>query len=231
MVKRLSPFLLLALAGCHTSPFPDPNDPAQVGILQPIVMQRQLKWASEAANMRVNRGEWTEKFARHKMAEVARKMIEAAPIEKIPEGQAWEYGEIYRTAELWKEAVPIFEIAVKHAPTPDRRVNDTLRLAHCLAEAGQVGEAIKTAESVFDVPVVERAPILPAVYLEIVPGGRGKGKDAELARLLERAIYVWGQTQVDANSDGGALFLKARPYHIREATKLMNALRENQPSE
>lgn len=217
------------LTGCETEPPPDPNDPAEVGILQPIVMQRQLKWASDAANARVATGEWTESFAKQRVSEYAEQLIESTPIEKIPAGKTWEYAEIFRTAQRWKEAVPLFEKAIAEAKTEDRRVNDTLRLAHCLANLGKVDEAIETARKTFTAPNHETAPLLPAIYLEIVPAARGKGKDKELAKLIKDCLPVWQATVVDTSKDSGQQFAMAKNHHISRALKLAGDLERGTP--
>jgi tetratricopeptide (TPR) repeat protein len=219
----------LVLTGCETEPPPDPNDPAEVGILQPIVMQRQLKWASDAANARVASGEWTESFAKQRVSEYAEQLIEKTPIEKIPAGKAWEYADIFRTAQRWKEAVPLFEKAITEAKTEDRRVNDTLRLAHCFAALGRVEEAITTARKAFTAPNHETAPLLPAIYLEIVPAGRGKGKDKKLAQLIKDCLPIWQATVVDPSKDSGKQFAMARNHHISQALKLAGDLERGKP--
>lgn len=217
--------VLLIAAGCATKPPPDPNDPTQVDMMQPDVLMKNLRWASDAANMRVERGEISEKRAKEIVAGYAVDLTRNIDLRRIREDRAWEYAEVFRTARQWEKARAVFEVAVQKPADGDRRVNDTLRLAHVLAELGQVEDAIARARSIFDAAPENRAPIMPALTLEIVPSARGKGHDPALAALLEDAIPVYQKTVVDEESQPGQAFLFAKPYHIRHARKLIEELR------
>jgi hypothetical protein len=73
---------------------------------------------------------------------------------------------------------------------------------------------------VFSLPAVREDKILPilmSVLYEIVPEAQGKGRDTDLARLLEDAIPQHKATVVDAGSEAGRAFLLARPLHVHKA--------------
>ncbi|MCX7799537.1 MAG: tetratricopeptide repeat protein [Fimbriimonadales bacterium] len=212
--------LAFAAAGCRLPPPPDPNDPGRGANVDPDVLQRNLKHASDFLNERVLRGEISDRQAREMMAAIARRMVEGVDLRLIPVSQAWRYGEFFRAAKEWDEALACFRVAVRFAKNEDRRVNDSLRLAHCLAELGRTDEAIAAARSVFDTRPEESAPILPAVLLEIVPASLNRGRDVELARLLEDAIAIHERTVVDPETAAGMAFLAARPHHVRNAYAL-----------
>ena len=216
----LLPFSLFLLSGCHFGTFPDPNDPSRAGSLQPEVLRRQLKGASDALQARFGSGEITEGQYRDLLAEYADQLVSSTHIESVDPAKAWEYGEVFRTGRMWKQAEAIFRVAVKAAKDDDRRVNDTLRLAEALAHLGRVGEAVEEARKSFDAPATAKAPILYGVLLEIVPAGVGQGKDLELARLLEDAIKQSDLTKVDETTESGKGFVVALPHHQRNARRL-----------
>lgn len=205
------------LVGCETAVLPDPNDPNDVSVVQPDVLRNSLKGASDNLNQRLAQREINQRQYDALMAQYANDLLNTTNIEAIPPSRAWEYAEVFRTAKRWKEAATVLKVAVKAAKSQDRRVNDTLRLAQALAYENEVPEAIQTAKKVFDAPAQEKAPILLAVLYEIVPAARNKGKDVDLATLLEDAIEQAQQTLVDPNSDAGKMFLAARPHHVRNA--------------
>ncbi len=212
--------LAVVVAGCATKPPPDPNDPDEVGMVKPEVLERSLRWAWEAAETRVVRGEITEQQAQDFTRARADELVEHIDIAKIPDDQAFAYGQVFRTAQRWEDARTLFQAALANAKTEDIRVNSGLRLAQALAHLDKVDEAIATARSVFDAPDHEAAPILPAVLYEIVPAARRKGKDAELAKLLEDAVAQHQRTRVDTESEAGRSFLMAMGVHIQKAWEL-----------
>jgi predicted negative regulator of RcsB-dependent stress response len=217
----------LCAFGCQSGTLPDPNDPNDVSVVQPDVLRSSLKGASDALLERMAKGELDRSEFERYMAEYANKLLESTNIQAIPPERAWEYGEVFRTAKRWPEAEKVLRLAVKSAKNEDRRVNDTLRLAHVLAQEGQVAEAVKLARTTFDTPPQEKAPILTAVLLEIVPAGRGKGSDLELAKLLEDAIPQAEQTLVDNKTESGEAFIFARPHHIHNARRTVVELYED----
>jgi tetratricopeptide (TPR) repeat protein len=211
---------VIALTGCETRTLDDPNDVKTAGVLAPDVIRRQLKGTSDMLMERVGRGEITDAQFKELIAQRANELLKDLPIEKIDPARAWEYGDVFRTANRWEQAKRALEIAVANAEktkNEDRRVNDILRLAHAEAMLGQIPPALKTARRAFDAAPEASAPILPSVLLEIVPAARGKGHDEELAQLLEDAIGKHMATVVDPKSVPGAAFLAARPHHVRNA--------------
>ena len=216
----LLPFFLLPLSGCHFGTFPDPNDPSRAGTLQPEVLRRQVAGASAALLARFGTGEISEERYRDLLAEYADGLVKRAHIESVDPAKAWEYGEVFRTGRMWKESEAIFRVAVGAAKDDDRRVNDTLRLAEALAHLGRVHEAVEEARKTFEAPPRYKAPILYGVLLEIAPAARGKGKDAEVARLLEDAIRQSDLTEVDRSTESGEAFVQALPHHQRNARRM-----------
>jgi len=217
MKRLLCLAFLVGVGGCQFRTLPDPNDPKTTGVMQPVVLRNNLKGAADQFFGRVKTREITDARARKLLSDYANKLLEEVPIEKIPADEAWEYAEIFITAERWKDARDCLVLAVKKPATEDRRVNDNLRLARVLAKLGEVKEAISTARSVFDAKPTDKAPILTSVLLELVPAAEGKGSDAELAKLLLEAVPQSEQTIVDTSTDAGKLYLSARPFHIRGA--------------
>jgi len=217
-MMRLSPLLLvLALAGCNSPTLPDPNDPNEVGVVQPDVLRNNIQSVGDNLFARVQKGEITDAKFQELMGDYANKLLESAKIKTVPADRAWEYADVFRTARRWKEAKIYLEIAVKAATTDDRRVNDSLRLAEANAHLGHVTEGIELVRSTFSVPPAEKAPILISTLLEFVPAAEGKGQDAALAQLLLDTIPQADKTVVDTQSDAGAAFVSARPHHIQNA--------------
>lgn len=224
-MRRLFPLLVLVavvVGGCQVGVPPDPNDPAKVpGILKAEVLQRNLKGAADALNERKAQGEINDERYRELMTQFANELLDDVPIGKIPPDQAWQYAEVYLTAQRWKDAEEILRSAVKAAKNEDRRVNDTLRLARAIANQGRIDESVTTARKVLDAAPRESAPILPAVLYEIVPplmSARGiAGKEPEVAKLLEEAIEKHMTTIVDHTLEPGKAFLASKPFHVRRA--------------
>lgn len=214
----------LLLSGCKFGTFPDPNDPNSAGDLQPEVLRRQVKGASDALYARVLSGEITESRYRELLAGYTGDLLKATNIEGVDPAKAWEYGEVFRTAKQWKAAEALYRVAVKAAKDDDRRVNDTLKLAEAVAHLGRVGEAIAEARKSFTAAPEFKAPILYGVLYEIAPAAQGKGKDAEIARLLEDAVRQSDLTEVSPVSEAGQAFLAALPHHQRNARQLAATL-------
>lgn len=211
--------VMLAMAGCQTQTLPDPNDPKAVGMLAPDVLRNLLQGAATQFFSRVKTGEITDEQARDYLAEYANELLQTVQPDQVDPSKAWEYAEVLMAAKRYDETEKFLEIAVKVAKTQNRRVNDRLRLARIRAMKGNVKEAIELTRSVFDAPPQDKAPILTATYLEIVPAAPKKKHNLELAKLLEEAIQQSTETVVDPQTEGGAKFLAARPYHIRNAWK------------
>lgn len=210
--------LLAAVAGCQVvEPPPDPNDPTKVGVLQPEVLRRNLKAASDATNLRIEKGEFSEERGQQLLQEYAAKEIGTIDLNNIPVDKAWEYAEVFLAAKEWRLARGALIAALEKPLSEDRRVNDTLRLATAEAHLGDIPRAIELARSTFDTPDPNAAPILMAVLYEIEPPAKGKGFDAELAKLLEDSITQHQRVRVNRRTDAGRLFLQAKPHHIRRA--------------
>lgn len=210
--------------GCGSKPPPDPNDPGQVGIMRPEVLQRNLRWASEMVNDRVAKQEITEAEAKKYLAKYADSLVEDIDFKQMKPRQAWQYADVFRTAERWGLAKKALEMAVAHAKetgNEDRRVNDTLRLAQAQANLGERDIAMATARSVFDTRERDKGAILLAVLYEIAPAVRGHGQDVELAKLLEEAIDQHLQTVIDPETEAGRVFLVAKWHHIRKAWEMV----------
>ena len=101
-------------------------------------MQRNLKWASDAANRRVANGEISGRMAHELIRTTAAKFAETINPADIDDQNAWRYGEIYRAAEWWKQAKPTLKRAASYAEKSgdtDRWVNDVLRYAQTTTTA------------------------------------------------------------------------------------------------
>jgi hypothetical protein len=217
-MKRLSPLLLvLALVGCNSPTLPDPNDPNEVGVVQPDVLRNNIQSVSDNLFARVQKGEISDAKFQELMGDYANKLLESAKIKTVPADRAWEYADVFRTARRWKEAKIYLEIAVKAAKNEDRRVNDSLRLAEANAQLGDIKAGIALVRSTFTAPPPEKAPILISTLLEFVPAAEGKGHDGDLAKLLLDAIPQAEKTLVDPKFDAGAAYIAARPHHIQNA--------------
>lgn len=195
----------------------DPNVAPPTGVVSALALRRSLRGVSDSLMQRVRDGEITDSEFKDRIAAAADNLLSKVDLKKIPDREAWEYGEMFITARQWQRAEQLLVRAVKVAPDEDRRVNDSLRLARVKAELGDVAGAIETARGVFDTDDRSAAPILPAVLYEIVPAGQGKGHDPELAALLEDAIACHLRTQVDPTTTPGRDFLSARPFHVHRA--------------
>jgi len=225
---RMAPFaiglaaaaLLLSAGGCSLGSPPDPNDPEAVGELQPEVIQRNLARAANALQERVLRGELNDQERNEYLTHYAEKLTQSVDVARIKPEQAWRYADAFRTARMWDRAIPIYETALEWARREndvDRVVNDSLRLAQCLAHTGKAKEAIELARGTFEVAPKDKAPILMSVLYEIVPPLEGKSVDRELAQLVEEAIGQHLQVVVDVDSPSGQAFVGAKVIHVRKA--------------
>jgi tetratricopeptide (TPR) repeat protein len=211
---------VLLIVGCRSGTLPDPNDPRDVGQVPPSILSDNLLAVSEALLERRISREIDDREYRELLSQAARELVQELDLKLVDPAQAWEYAEVLRAARRWEEAKELLGLAVQHArltKNEDRRLNDTLRMAHCAAELGQVDEAIELVRSVMDAKPIESAPILPAVFFEIVPAALQHGRRVELAELLEAAADKHSETVVDPNTPAGRDFLIARPFHMRNA--------------
>lgn len=219
----VSSFVVSFVSGCGSKAPPDPNDPAAVGIMQPDVLQRNLKWASEMVNDRVAKDEISDREGRQYLTKYANQLIEKIDFKQMDDNRAWQYADVFRTAERWDLAQKALDKAVAHAKktgNQDRFVNDSLRLAQAIAHQGKRKESMELVRSVFDTRDRDKAPILLAVVYEIAPALKGHGMDAEAAQLVEDAIQQHLQVVIDPKTEAGQNFLAAKWHHIRKAWEL-----------
>ena len=222
--KWFSLLLLPALGGCTSGQFFDPNDPTFGSVASPRQLQIAVAGIYDNLEFRRANREISREFLQQELVRRTSKFAKTIDLSGVAPEDAWRVGEVLRTALMWKDAERMYATAARVARTTDRRVNDTLRHAQCLAALGKVAEAVKQARSVMDVGPEDKAPILPAVLLEIVPAGRGKGSDKALADLLVAAMDQHFQTRVDPATEPGKAFLVARKYHIRNSIELASRL-------
>lgn len=223
-------FGLAAIVGCKTGTLPDPNDPKQAGSLTSENIIGLTSSISDSLQSKVAIGIITDDQAKVLLQQEADSLLVGFSPDKTDVTKLWQIGNVMITAKHWKDAKPVMEAAVEFAKlkhNEDRRINDSLKLARVQAELGDVSEAIKIARTVFDAAPTQAVPILYGTLSEIVPAGRGKGHDLELAKLLEDAIGTALKAEVNPNSGAGRLYLLARPHKIQEAWKLIEDLYED----
>ena len=229
MKKGLAPvfglILGMFLAGCQSPTLPDPNDPKNAGVMAPEVLRRNLAGAADAFFDRARHREITDAEARKMLTDYATELLKDIRPNEVQASQAWEYAEVLIAANRFADAEKMLMVALKNPQTEDRRVNDSLRLARCQAMLGDVNAAIATARTTFTAAPQEKAPILLAILMEVVPAGRGKGADAALADLLSEAIEQGRQVSVDSSTESGKSYFLALSYHIRRAEKVISELR------
>jgi len=212
--------MLPLVAGCHTGTLPNPNDPNVVGGLSPDNIQDQMSCISDMLQIRLARQQINDTEYNDLLEKAADSLLVNFNSDRVEPSKAWQTSKVMITAKHWADAKPVLEAAVEWAKinhNRDREINDTLRLARVEAEMGDVPQAIKTARTVFVLKPWEGAPILYATQLEIVPACRGKGHDVEVAKLLEDAIAIDLNVQVDATKTEGRDFLRYRPMHVADA--------------
>lgn len=221
---------VLLATGCQLPTLPNPNDPIAGVNRPPKALLADLQNAYSMLSVRRMKGELSQGTMRRYMRKFASELVEEIDLTKIKATEAWEYAEVFRTAERWDLAEKAYRMSLLRMKSQDRRINDSLHLAQSLAMQDRVPEAIATAKSVFDAAPNDSAPILPAVLLEIVPAAKGKGHDSDLADLLRQAIDIHLATVVDPTTDGGKAFLLAQPHHVQDAWEMIAQLywRNNQ---
>ena len=199
---------------------PDPNSPLESrdGLKNITKNVAELSMRLEILK---NGRKITEQQQRDLLAEYAR---EQAGIIKprIRRTDAFDYGNLLRTAQEWQSALEQYRVAagLYKDKNEDLYINTLLRIAHCLSAEGKLLDAITTARESFASAPGNKAGILYAVYLEIVPAGLGKGHDLQLAALIEEAIQQMELAVVEPHSAAGIRFLSAKPHHIRKAWDL-----------
>jgi len=226
-LRRNAPVAVLAgllLAGCQSPTLPDPNDPKNAGSMAPEVLRRNLAGAADAFFDRARHHEITDEEARKMLSDYATELLKDIRPDEVQPNQAWEYAEVLIAANRFADAEKMLKMALKDVESEDRRVNDSLRLARCQAMLGDITTAIATAKSTFNASPRDKAPILLGVLMEVVPAGRGKGADAQLAELLTEAIEQGKQATVDTTSESGKTYMLALPYHIHRAQRVIREL-------
>ncbi len=215
-ISTVSLLGLVVLVGCQSRQLTDPNAVGEIE-QNPTQMKRNMLDLRQNLERRAAKREISPSDVISRVQQATKQLLENVSDSDITPDNAWEYGDLYRDAGDWKKAADLFDIARKAARTEDRKVNDNLRYARAIAHLGDVKGAIEAARSVFDAPPEEKAPILPAVLLEIVPEGKGKGQDVELAKLLEDAIAQHNLVKINPDSDAGKGFMAAKPFHVKNA--------------
>ncbi len=198
---------------------PDPNEPDQDGQIPIDILEGDVRRMYQRVALQKHRKRLNQAEADGIFLEFVRERARGINLALVSSKQAYRFGEILRTARMWPEAKRAFERAVSVAgQNQDRRVNDTLRLAHCEAELGNVRAAVQLTVSTFDAPPGNKPPILLAVLLEIVPAAeKNGGNPAILAGLLMQSVEQHLRAEVVADSTAGRAFFSARPYHVRNA--------------
>lgn len=210
---------LLVVVGCKTGRLPDPNDPKEVPLTASVV-SKQLLALNDNLYTRWRKKEFDEETYHKLLSQGANEIISDVRLDAMDPTEIWQYAEVLRTAHQWKAAEAALNLAVRSAKlskNEDRRINDSLRLAHVQAKLGKYKEAIATTRSTFNVGPADAVPVLMGTLYEIVPAARGHKHDIELAKLLEDAIGVNLRAVVDENTDAGRAFILARPSHVRKA--------------
>lgn len=213
----------LFLAGCGQ--FPNPNDLATIPAENRAgIAYKRLDAVEDTLDYKVTHNEITDEQRNDLIRELCEDMLKTIDPSKVPYADQWMYATLLRVTDRWKDAEVSLKEAVRVADSPDRKVNDTLKLSLAEAKNGEIEESLKTANSVMDVADKDAAPILPSVLYEIVPALEGKGHDKELADILAKAIECHKRVKVDQSSDAGRQFLIARRYHIQKAQKKIEQL-------
>lgn len=206
------------LTGCYSVVPPDPNAIDINSALFAKNLQQAIREMYAVLGIRVRRKEITQDEADKILKKFVSDSIKEVDPAKVDSKQAWRFGDLFRQAGRWEESYRLYKRAVEFAKgDEDRRVNDSLQLARVAAHLKKTDEALALAKSTFDVAPAGKAPILMSILYEITPELKGKGKDLELAQLLEQAIQQHSETQVDPESDAGRAFIAVRPHHIQNA--------------
>ena len=212
-------------AGCQFRQIPNPNDPNTVPAdRQPIVVDAYMKQMSDDVIGPAK--DITPEQGRQLMVQGAKDYLKTVHFKNTPPKLVWMVAEAYYTANEWGRARQLFEQALTADTTPDRKVNDTLKLARCQAELGDVDSAIRTARLAFQAPPEWKWPILYAVYLEIVPAAERIKPSAriELAHLVEDAIAQHEAATGTISDAVRRAWVVTRRFHIGEAWNLVEKL-------
>jgi tetratricopeptide (TPR) repeat protein len=212
------------LGGCQSGTVPDPNAVGPALQREPEMMRRNLSDTYLTLAERLQRGQLTPERLDQLLTEEARAMVRGINVESVPREQAWQYGEVFRTAKLWPQTARLFERALKHPTNQGRLVHDSLRYAEALAKLGRIEESIVAAKRSLGTDPKFAVGVLLPVYLEIVPSAEGQGHDAELAELIELAMAEHVRALADPSTPEGRAFVAARPHHLMAASRLAERL-------
>jgi tetratricopeptide (TPR) repeat protein len=188
------------------------------------MMRRNLSDTYLTLAERLQLGQLTPERLDQLLTEEARTMVRGINVESVPREQAWQYGEVFRTAKLWPQTARLYERALAHPPNQGRLVHDTLRYAEALAKLGRVEESIAAAKKSLGTDPKFAVGVLLPVYLEVVPAAEGHGHDVELAELIELAMAEHVRALADPSTPEGRAFLAARPHHLLAASRLAERL-------
>src|SRR4051812_32633679 len=97
--NQLAILLILgSLLGCQSKTIPNPNDPRDVGTLQPEILRRNLRSVTETLGERYSRGEFNEDRYRQLVTKAAGELVQQIDPSDVDPGDAWQYGEVFRDA-------------------------------------------------------------------------------------------------------------------------------------
>lgn len=218
MRRLVVPAALFALlvAGCSFGQYPNPNEPDS-SKYDGKTLQKNVRQVDEMLTARVTKGEIDQSQKTALFHEYIAEQLADVDVGEIPNDQAWRFADVYRQMDDWQVTHDLYVVAVENAPTEDRRVNDTLRLAESEAMLGSVKEGVDLIRSTFNVEPRGKAPILLATLYEFVPAALDNGLDNEVVQLLEEATEQHLLTVVDPESVSGSAFIMSRRHHLREA--------------
>ena len=206
----------IAFAGCQFGQMPNQED-VEASAVGPEALQKRLGRARSTVDDRIRRRQLSREEGDEILREYVVSLLEDVDVETVSPDEAWIYGDLFRQVPDWQATYDLYSVAVEHAESEDRRVNDSLRLAEATAELGDVEEGIRLVRSTFDASAGGKGPILMATLYEFLPSARRPGMEIQLAALLEAAIEQHLMTVVDPSEDVGRLFLISREHHVREA--------------
>ena len=206
----------LAFAGCQFGQLPNQKN-VEARVEGPEALQKRLGRARSTVDDRILRGQLSRTEGDEILREYVVRLLEDVDVKTVSPDEAWMYGDLFRQIPDWQATYDLYSVAVEHAGSEDRRVNDSLRLAEATAELGDVEEGIRLVRSTFDASAGGKGPILMATLYEFLPAARQQGMEIQLAKLLEAAIDQHLMTVVDPSEDAGRRFLISREHHVSEA--------------
>ncbi|MCH7905572.1 MAG: hypothetical protein IH944_13535 [Armatimonadetes bacterium] len=206
----------MAFAGCQFGQLPNQED-VEASAVGPEALQKRLGRARSTVDDRILRRQLSPEEGSEILRDYVVDLLADVDVKAVAPDEAWMYGDLFRQIPDWQATYDLYSVAVEHAESEDRRVNDSLRLAEATAELGDVEEGIRLVRSTFDASAGGKGPILMATLYEFLPSARRQGMELQLAALLEDAIDQHLMTVVDPSEDAGRRFLISREHHVREA--------------